>query len=402
MLRATAPASKSPAASRPNYAQILTPDAVAFAARLQRAFGAAPRRTARARAPRARREFDAGKLPDFLRRDARRPRRRLDVRAVPADIAGPPRRDHRPGRPQDDHQRAQLGRQRVHGRLRGRQHADAGTTTSRASSTCATRSAGGSTSRRPKARPTSSNDKTATLFVRPRGWHLPEKHVLDRRRADLAAASSTSRCTSSTTRRSCVARGSGPYFYLPKLESHLEARLWNDIFVMAQDELGIPRGTIKATVLIETILAAFEMDEILYELREHSAGLNCRPLGLHLQLHQEIPQQPRLLPRRSRAGHDDDALHEELRRAAGQDLPSPQHPRDGRHGGADSGQERRSGQRRGVRQGEGRQGARGDATATTARGSRIPGLVPVAKEAFDRLMPAPNQIATQEARRRAT
>src|SRR5262244_1958647 len=75
--------------------------------------------------------------------------------------------------------------------------------------------------------------------------------------------------------RELVARGSGPYFYLPKLESHLEARLWNDVFVMAQDELSMPRGTIKATVLIETILAAFEMDEILFELREHAAGLNC-------------------------------------------------------------------------------------------------------------------------------
>ena len=72
-----------------------------------------------------------------------------------------------------------------------------------------------------------------------------------------------------------MARGSGPYFYLPKMESHLEARLWNDVFKMAQDELGIPQGTIRATVLIETIPAAFEMDEILYELREHSAGLNC-------------------------------------------------------------------------------------------------------------------------------
>ena len=89
------------------------------------------------------------------------------------------------------------------------------------------------------------------------------------------AAFSTSRCISSTTPRRWSRNGSGPYFYLPKLESHLEARLWNDIFVAAQDQLGIPRGTIKATVLIETILAAFEMDEILYELREHSAGLNA-------------------------------------------------------------------------------------------------------------------------------
>src|SRR5207253_9802060 len=75
--------------------------------------------------------------------------------------------------------------------------------------------------------------------------------------------------------KSLLERGTGPYFYLPKLENHLEARLWNDVFVLAQDELGIPRGTIRATVLIETHLAAFEMDEILYELREHSAGLNC-------------------------------------------------------------------------------------------------------------------------------
>ncbi len=75
--------------------------------------------------------------------------------------------------------------------------------------------------------------------------------------------------------RELIARGTGPYFYLPKMESHLEARIWNDVFNLAQDELGIPRGTIRATVLIETIPAAFEMDEILYELREHSAGLNC-------------------------------------------------------------------------------------------------------------------------------
>ena len=83
--------------------------------------------------------------------------------------------------------------------------------------------------------------------------------------------------------------GKGPYFYLPKMESHLEARLWNDVFVLAQDRLGIPRGTIRATVLIETIPAAFEMEEILYELRDHSSGPERRPLGLHLQRHQEVP-----------------------------------------------------------------------------------------------------------------
>ena len=90
-----------------------------------------------------------------------------------------------------------------------------------------------------------------------------------------------------------LARGAGPYFYLPKLESHLEARLWNDVFVMTQNELGLPQGTIKATVLIETILAAFEMDEILYELREHIGRPQRRALGLHLQLHQEVQARPR-------------------------------------------------------------------------------------------------------------
>lgn len=118
------------------------------------------------------------------------------------------------------------------------------------------------------------NEQTATLMVRPRGWHLEEKHLicdgepmsgglvdfglyLFHNYAELAA------------------RGSGPYFYLPKLEHHLEARLWNDVFVFAQDYLGMAQGTIKATVLVETILASFQLNEILYELREHSAGLNC-------------------------------------------------------------------------------------------------------------------------------
>jgi len=118
------------------------------------------------------------------------------------------------------------------------------------------------------------NDRIATLVVRPRGWHLDEKHVfVDGER--VSGGIFDFALFMFHNARELVARGSGPYFYLPKMESHLEARLWNDIFVATQDELGLPRGTIKATVLIETILAAFEMDEILYELREHSAGLNA-------------------------------------------------------------------------------------------------------------------------------
>ena len=118
------------------------------------------------------------------------------------------------------------------------------------------------------------NEKTATLVVRPRGWHLDEKHVLvDGKR--ISGGIFDFALFMFHNAKEQLARGAGPYFYLPKMESHLEARLWNDIFVMTQNELGLPQGTIKATVLIETIVAAFEMDEILYELREHSSGLNA-------------------------------------------------------------------------------------------------------------------------------
>jgi malate synthase len=118
------------------------------------------------------------------------------------------------------------------------------------------------------------NEKTATLVVRPRGWHLLEKHLLVDGQP-VSASLFDFALYFFHNARELVARGSGPYFYLPKMESHLEARLWNDVFVRAQKALGLPAGTIRATVLIETILAAFEMDEILYELRDHSSGLNC-------------------------------------------------------------------------------------------------------------------------------
>jgi malate synthase len=114
----------------------------------------------------------------------------------------------------------------------------------------------------------------ATLMVRPRGWHLDEKHFLVEGKP-ISGALFDFGLFFFHNAATLLSKGTGPYFYLPKLENHLEARLWNDVFCFAQDELGIPRGTIRATVLIETILAAFEMDEILYELRDHSAGLNC-------------------------------------------------------------------------------------------------------------------------------
>ncbi len=118
------------------------------------------------------------------------------------------------------------------------------------------------------------NDKVATLLVRPRGWHLEEKHMqVDGQ--NMSGSLFDFGLYFFHNARRLLDKGKGPYFYLPKLESHLEARLWNDVFVFAQEYVGLPRGTIKVTVLVETILAAFEMEEILYELRDHIAGLNA-------------------------------------------------------------------------------------------------------------------------------
>lgn len=118
------------------------------------------------------------------------------------------------------------------------------------------------------------NENPAVLIVRPRGWHLEENHLMVNGKP-MSGSLVDFGLYLYHNASELLAQGSGPYFYLPKIENHLEARLWNDIFVFSQNELGIPQGTIKATVLIETITAAFEMDEILFELREHAAGLNC-------------------------------------------------------------------------------------------------------------------------------
>lgn len=130
------------------------------------------------------------------------------------------------------------------------------------------------TYRSPEGKEYRLNQQTAVLLVRPRGWHLNDKHVfIDGQ--PISGGILDFGLYFFHNVHALIEHGTGPYFYLPKLESHLEARLWNDIFVQAQQALNVPHGTIKATVLIETILATFEMDEILYELREHSAGLNC-------------------------------------------------------------------------------------------------------------------------------
>ena len=146
------------------------------------------------------------------------------------------------------------------------------------------------------------NDTIATLFVRPRGWHLPEKHMtVDGQ--PMSGSLFDFGLYFFHNAKAALERGTGPYFYLPKIESHLEARLWNDVFVHAQDAIGVPQKSIKATVLIETILATFEMDEILWELKDHSAGLNCGRWDYIFSFIKKFREQPwSVLPDRGTVG----------------------------------------------------------------------------------------------------
>jgi len=254
----------------PEFSQILTPEALSLVAKLHRQFEDRRQELLARRAARQK-EFDAGKLPDFLPetaqiRDAEwqispQPKDMLDRRV---EITGP------------------TDRKMVINAL------NCGAATFMADfedANCPTwfNMVDGQINLRDAVRRTITleqggksyklNEKTAVVLPRPRGWHLDEKHVtVDGK--PVAGGIFDFTLYFFHNAKELLARGSGPYFYLPKMESHLEARLWNEIFVVAQEALGLPRGTIKATCLIETVVAAFEMDEILWELREHSAGLN--------------------------------------------------------------------------------------------------------------------------------
>ena len=255
----------------PDFAAILTPEAMALVAKLHRAFEPRRQQLLAARAERARR-LDAGERPDFLPETRAVREGDWKIAALPkalerrrVEITGPVEAKmvinafnsgadsymtdfEDSNSPSWDNQiQGQINLKRA---IRRELALEQG------------------------GKRYTLNEQIATLQVRPRGWHLDEKHVrIDGQRVhggifDFALFMFHNA-------KELIARGAGPFFYLPKLESHLEARLWNDVFVMTQNELGLPQGTIKATVLIETILAAFEMDEILFELREHSAGLNA-------------------------------------------------------------------------------------------------------------------------------
>jgi malate synthase len=237
------------------------------------------------------------------------------------------------------------------------------------------------------------NEKTAVLFIRARGWHLEEQHIL----VDGDAMSGSIfdfGLYLFHNAKELLARGSGPYFYLPKMESHLEARLWNDIFVHAQAALGLPQGTIKATVLIETILATFEMDEILYELRDHSAGLNCGRWDYIFSFIKKFSTDPAaVLPDRAQV-----TMATHFMRSYSRLAIKTCHRRNVHAMGGMSAfipiksdpvaNERALAQVRADKEREAGDGHDGTWVAH-------PGLVPIAMEIFDRLMPTPNQISKQ-------
>jgi malate synthase len=234
------------------------------------------------------------------------------------------------------------------------------------------------------------NEHTAVLMVRPRGWHLPEKHMLVDGKP-VSASLFDFGLYFFHNARTLLENGSGPYFYLPKMESHLEARLWNDVFVMAQDLLGIPRGSIKATVLIETILATFEVDEILYELRDHSAGLNCGRWDYIFSFIKKFNQWPeRVLPDRAQVTMTTHFLRSysllviktcHKRGVHGMGGMAAQIPIRNNPAASEEALAK-------VRADKEREATDGHDGTWVAH----PGLVPVAMEIFNRVMPAPNQI----------
>ena len=254
------------------FAEILTPEAMGFVATLVRAFSGRRDELLQRREQRQA-EIDAGKMPDFLPETEHIRKGSWVIDAIPRDlqdrrleITGPVERKMiinalnsgaKVFMADFEDSLSPTWEGTIQGQINLRDAVN------RTISYTA-----------PEGKKYALQEKTATLLVRPRGWHLPEKHVsIDGKL--ISGGLFDFGLYFFHNVRSLLKRGTGPYFYLPKLENHLEARLWNDVFVLAQKELGIPNGTIKATVLIETILATFEMDEILYELREHSAGLNC-------------------------------------------------------------------------------------------------------------------------------
>jgi malate synthase len=256
----------------PGYAEILTPEACAFLAGLCEKFG--PRRLELlAKRVERQRTIDAGQLPDFLPETAAIRSGDWQVAPIPPDLLD--RRTEITG-PVDRKMAINALNSGAQCWMADFEDANSPTWENCLDGQVNMRDAARLTLAytSPEGKKYALKDKIAVIVARPRGWHMEEKHVHFQGKR-ISASLFDWGLYFFHNAKALIARGSGPYFYLPKLESHLEARLWNDVFIHAQAALGIPRGTVRATMLVETITGCFEAEEILYELREHASGLNC-------------------------------------------------------------------------------------------------------------------------------
>ena len=374
------------------YAEILTPEAVAFVAGLERRFGARRGELLRARGERQLR-LDAGERPDFLEETRGVRKAEWRVARLPADLID--RRVEITG---------PVERKMVINALNSGARVFMADFEDSTTPTWANVMEGQINLRDAVRRAISYEDpatgksyklseKPAVLFVRVRGWHLEEAHVLVDGEP-MSGGIFDFALYAFHNAKELLARGSGPYFYLPKLESHLEARLWNEIFVAAERELGLPAGLIKATVLIETILAAFEMDEILYELREHSAGLNCGRWDYIFSYIKKLAgDRAIVLPDRGQVTMATHFLRSYSRLAIKTCHRRGVHAMGGMSALIPIKADPEANERAmaGVRADKEREATDGHDGTWVAH----PGLVPVAMEVFDRVMPGPNQVGKQ-------
>jgi malate synthase len=374
------------------YEAILTPEALAFAVNLQRAFNPRRKELLAARIARQRR-LDAGERPDFLLETAHIRSADWTIADLPLDI-----KDRRVEITGPVERKMIINALNSGAKVFMADFEDSTTPTwenllegqlnlrdaVRRSITFTDHTTG---------KQYALNEQTAVLFVRTRGWHLEERHLwVDGE--PMSGSIFDFALYFFHNAKELLARGSGPYFYLPKMESHLEARLWNDIFLRAQDLLDIPHGSIKATCLIETILASFEMDEILYELREHSAGLNCGRWDYIFSFIKKLSADTSmLLPDRAQVTMTTHFMRSYSRLC----IKTCHHRNASAMGGMSalipikSDPDANEKALAGVRADKEREASDGHDGTWVAH----PGLVPIALEVFDRLMPTPNQIAKQ-------
>ncbi|UFJ42707.1 malate synthase A [Brevibacillus humidisoli] len=373
----------------PSFREILTPEALTFVTKLSRSFAERRDELLANRAARQQ-QIDAGVLPDFLPETADIRNGDWTVAPIPDDLQD--RRVEITGPAGDRKMVINALNSGAKVFMADFEDANSPTWENTIQGQINVRDAVNRTIRyvSPEGKEYALHDQIATLIVRPRGWHLEEKHVLIDGKPVSASIFDFALYFFHNTNE-LIKKGSGPYFYLPKMESHLEARLWNDIFVMAQNELGIPQGTIKATVLIETILATFEIDEILYELREHIAGMNCGRWDYIFSYIKKLRNQPDvILPDRSQVTmtvpfmraytlHTIKTCHKRNALAIGgmaAQIPVKNNP---------AANQEALDKVRADKEREARDGHDGTWVAH-------PALVPVARDVFDQLMPTPNQV----------